>query len=90
MEIFDILKQIAMFVGAARLIIMPIMVVIVEQVKNTPWKWDDDLVEKIETSSIWRTFVFLVDWIISINVPAALRFKNKTLGKVSSKADKCD
>ena len=66
---FGIIAQIVSFMGSFRLIFKPLMGVIDVVVKLTPSKSDDNLVQEIEESKIYKSIKFIVDWIASIKLP---------------------
>lgn len=56
-------------VGSVRLMVKPIMSAIKQIAAQTKTEKDNLLIEKVESSKIYKGFVFLVDWITSIKLP---------------------
>lgn len=63
------LVAIVLAVGSLRLVMKPAMAAIQKFTKETPWSWDDELVNKVVESKAWGVTVFLVDWLGSIKLP---------------------
>ena len=56
-------------VGTARLLIKPVMSAIKEIAAQTKTEKDNLLIEKVESSKIYKALVFVIDWITSIKLP---------------------
>lgn len=61
--------QIISIIGSLRLIIKPIMGVIEAYVSITPTKNDDLLPAKIKENKVYKTIVYVLDWIGSLKLP---------------------
>lgn len=56
-------------VGAARLVMKPLMLAVQEFVKATPTIDDDSWLEKMMSSKGYKTFSIVVDYLLSIKLP---------------------
>ena len=56
-------------VGCCRILIKPTMSVIRGVTKITPTSADDQLADKIEQSKAFKTGVYVLDWLTSIQLP---------------------
>ncbi len=56
------------WVATARLIVKPTMAWLHSIAEATESKKDDAIVEKIETSAIYKVIVFILDWLASIKI----------------------
>lgn len=60
-----------LLLGTLRLIIKPLMSLIRLVTKSTSTPADDQFLDKVEASWLWTAFLFIVDWLTSIKLPAA-------------------
>jgi hypothetical protein len=60
--------QIITIVGSLRLLIKPLMGVLEAFVTITPSKTDDLLPEKIKENKIYKSVVYLLDWLASLKL----------------------
>jgi len=60
--------QILSIVGIFRLVMKPASEVISIIVANTPTKKDDEFVSNLKQNALFKKFVFLVDWLVSIKI----------------------
>ena len=56
------------YIATARLILKPTMTWLHSIAEATETKKDDELIAKVETSSIYKLVVFLLDWFASIKI----------------------
>jgi len=56
------------YVATARLILKPTMTWLHSVAEATETKKDDEVIEKVEASPIYKTVVFVLDWIASIKI----------------------
>ena len=68
---FGIVVQIVGIVGTLRLIMKPIVSGVQGVVAATPSKSDDEAVNKVLESKIYKAVTFVLDWIASIKFPQA-------------------
>ena len=66
---FDWVTNALLFIGTARLFLKPLFKAIETYVKETPTQWDDNLWTKIQTNSIYKGIVFVLDWVASVKLP---------------------
>lgn len=63
---FPWLATIFMVVGVIRLIVKPLMELAKGVAASTPSAKDDEAVAKVEASKIYKTILFVIDWLFSI------------------------
>lgn len=85
MEVLDLIKplidlysghsglivQIISIIGSARLFVKPIMSLAMAYVQVTPTLNDDASLARFMESKFYKTFSYVVDWSLSIKLPAA-------------------
>lgn len=64
------LGVVLMVIGALRLVIKPVMSIARSVVEFTPSKADDETLNKVEQSAIYKGAVYALDWLASIKLPA--------------------
>ncbi len=62
------LIAVVLAIGTARLIVKPLMTFLHAVAAATASKKDDALLEKVERSKAYTTFLFVLDWVASIKV----------------------
>ena len=67
---------IVMFMGMARVICKPLFSLIDTVVKTTPSKKDDSKWAEIKTSKYMRFFLYLMDYLASVKIPAKSQSKS--------------
>jgi hypothetical protein len=60
--------QLIAIVGTLRLVIKPLMEAFKAVVAATPSKSDDELPSKVEASSVYKTVLFVLDWLASLKL----------------------
>lgn len=60
------IATIFMVVGVIRLVVKPLMELAKGVVASTPSTADDAMVANVESSKIYKTFLFVIDWLFSI------------------------
>ena len=76
----DLLQYAAYAVGFMRLVMKPIMDIIREYVKGTDTPKDDELLDSVTGSGVWKAIVWLFDYLGSIKIPATKKAVAKALG----------
>lgn len=63
---YQFLASVIVVIGTARLFMKPVVTAIEEIVKLTKTTKDDEAVEKAKQSKVYKTFVFIADYILSV------------------------
>lgn len=61
--------QVLLVVGVLRVVVKPVMAIAQSVVSLTPSQKDDELVQKILDSKVYKALVFTLDWLASIKLP---------------------
>ena len=61
--------QVITIIGAARVVMKPLVETIKAVTASTKSTKDDEVVAKVEASSIYKGIVFVLDWLTSIKLP---------------------
>jgi hypothetical protein len=57
------------FMGTARVILKPIFAALPKFVGDTPWTWDNELLQKVLASKWYPVVSFLFDYFCSVKLP---------------------
>ncbi len=66
---YPTVATIIMIIGTLRLIMKPLMSFLHQLVAITPGTGDDQLLDEVEHSQIYTTFMYILDWFASIKPP---------------------
>lgn len=68
-EKYPILMTIFLVIGILRAINKPLFAFLGTLVKATPTLKDDEILQSVETSKIYKAIVFFLDWTASVKIP---------------------
>lgn len=68
---YPVFIQVLTYIGLARLIFKPIMVMLDSIVAVTPTSKDDEFLSKLKDNKIYKGIVFAFDYIASIKIPGS-------------------
>jgi len=68
-EKYPVILTIAAVMGIARMVLKPLMSFLHEYVLITPSEKDDKLLESVETSSVYKAVVWVLDFVLSLKLP---------------------
>jgi hypothetical protein len=68
MNTFPVFSTFLAVIGAIRLVVKPVMEAIKTITAATPTKKDDELVNDFFGSKTWKSFLFLLDWLVSVKL----------------------
>lgn len=60
--------EILVVVGTLRLVNKPLFSLIRSVVDSTPTKKDNEVLDKVESSGIYKTFTYVLDWFGSVKI----------------------
>lgn len=63
---YPAVATVLMLIGTLRLIMKPLMTFLHEFVLATPGTGDDALLDQVEKSKVYTTFMYILDWFTSI------------------------
>jgi hypothetical protein len=69
-EKYPILMTVFFVIGFLRAINKPLFTFLGTLVKATPTPKDDEILQTVETSKIYKAIVFVLDWTASVKIPA--------------------
>lgn len=72
-KIAQAITSIAAVMGLVRIVFKPLMVTLHSIADSTESGWDNEKLEKLETSKAFKIFSFALDYILSIKLPGAVK-----------------
>lgn len=66
---YPTVAAVIMVIGTLRLLMKPLFTFLNEVVLITPGQWDNELLQKVETSKVYKTILWILDWFASVKIP---------------------
>lgn len=76
-KVMDLFFQIATVIGTIRIFVKPIMAGLEQAIMQTPTKADDVWFQKLQASTSFQTFIFLLDYFGSLKVIELAELRRK-------------